>query len=161
MPAIPTADVAIDQPNGSVVAEFPIPSSEDVLLESSSDLKTWWPIELISGGAGASIKIGTPVSRGTLFLRTRPAQTELGSANITAVTTSGSPGGYTFSVAITSPDTGCAQYADWWEVLDENGELLHRRVLAHSHVSENPFTRSGGSIPIQSNPTRWFGYGPT
>jgi hypothetical protein len=33
-------------------------------------------------------------------------------------------------------------------VLDENGSLLYRRVLLHSHTNEQPFTRSGDPVPI-------------
>ena len=67
-------------------------------------------------------------------------------AAITAVTFTGEPGSYTFSVTVESPDTGCNQYADWWEVLNADGDLLYRRILAHSHVDEQPFTRSGGPV---------------
>ena len=57
----------------------------------------------------------------------------------------------TFAVTIQSPDTGCDRYADWWEVLTEDGELLYRRVLAHSHVDEQPFTRSGGPVNVAAD----------
>jgi len=76
-------------------------------------------------------------------------------ANVTAVQVSGSPGGYSFNVTVRSPDTGCQQFADWWEVLGEDGKLLYRRVLLHSHVGEQPFTRSGGPVPIQSETVVW------
>lgn len=72
-------------------------------------------------------------------------------AKITEVTVSGNSGSYTFNVTIESPDTGCDQYADWWEVFNPDGELLYRRILAHSHVDEQPFTRSGGLVPIAEN----------
>ncbi len=72
-------------------------------------------------------------------------------ARIVSVTTSGSENNYTFSVGISSPDTGCDQYADWWEVITEDGILLYRRVLAHSHVNEQPFVRSGGTVDITSS----------
>jgi hypothetical protein len=74
-------------------------------------------------------------------------------ATIVSVTSSGNENNFTFNVGISSPDTGCAQYADWWEVITEDGALLYRRILAHSHVNEQPFVRSGGTIPIGSNDT--------
>ena len=69
-------------------------------------------------------------------------------ADVTATSVSGRPGAYTFSVTIRSPDTGCSSYADWWEVVTEQGDLLYRRILAHSHVDEQPFTRSGGPVSV-------------
>jgi len=57
--------------------------------------------------------------------------------------------GYTFTVTLRTPDAGCKRYADWWEVTDTDGKrLFYRRILWHSHASEQPFTRSGGPVPI-------------
>ncbi|MEO0457568.1 MAG: hypothetical protein AAF152_13455 [Cyanobacteria bacterium P01_A01_bin.114] len=70
-------------------------------------------------------------------------------ADVTAYELSGEPGAYTLSITISSPDLGCQQYADWWEVTDESGNLLYRRILAHSHVDEQPFSRSGGPVDVQ------------
>ncbi len=70
------------------------------------------------------------------------------SSDVLAVRTVGGPNAYDFAVEVSSPDTGCDQYADWWEVVSESGELIYRRTLLHSHVSEQPFTRSGGPVPI-------------
>jgi len=72
--------------------------------------------------------------------------TQQESARVTKVTVSGEANNYNFSVTIASPDTGCDQYADWWEVFTEDGVLIYRRILAHSHVTEQPFTRSGGAV---------------
>lgn len=72
-------------------------------------------------------------------------------ADVTAVTAQGSSGAYTFKVTLKSTETGCAQYADWWEVVSEKGELLYRRILVHSHPDTQPFTRSGGEIALKSS----------
>ena len=69
-------------------------------------------------------------------------------ANIVSVQVSSS---FVFSVGIESPDTGCDQYANWWEVLSPEGELLYRRILAHSHINEQPFVRSGGPVDISES----------
>ena len=76
-------------------------------------------------------------------------------AYVISVQVSGSEGTYQFSVQVSSPDTGCDQYADWWEVLTEQGELVYRRVLLHSHVGEQPFTRSGGPAAIRAGTVVW------
>jgi hypothetical protein len=79
----------------------------------------------------------------------QPEPDDAVTADVTAVRVSGAPGAYTFSVTLSSPDTGCDQYADWWEVITPDGELVYRRILAHSHVNEQPFTRSGGPVELQ------------
>ncbi|MFK7988105.1 MAG: hypothetical protein AB8I08_18945 [Sandaracinaceae bacterium] len=83
-------------------------------------------------------------------------------ADVVAVNVSGA-GPFTFAVAIESSDTGCAQYADWWEVLSEDGALLYRRTLGHSHTDDNgttdpgapgnTFTRSGGPVDAAASDT--------
>ena len=80
-----------------------------------------------------------------------PAMNQTSFANVLSVQVTGNPGAYQFAVEIASPDTGCEQYADWWEVTSEDGRLLYRRILLHSHVDEQPFTRSGGPVDIATD----------
>lgn len=70
-------------------------------------------------------------------------------AQVLKVEATGEPNNYTFAVTVSSPDTGCDRYADWWEVITPKGELVYRRVLLHSHVDEQPFTRTGGTVAVQ------------
>lgn len=53
-----------------------------------------------------------------------------------------------FAVTVRSDDTGCERYADWWEVVSLEGELLQRRILTHSHVDEQPFERAAPPIDL-------------
>ena len=63
----------------------------------------------------------------------------------------GEEGNYTLRVGIKSTETGCQQYADWWEILSADGNLVHRRVLGHPHRTEQPFRRDGVNIEIQKD----------
>ena len=75
-------------------------------------------------------------------------------ADVTGVEVSGSSGNYTFDVTFHSTDIDCSEYADWWEVLTEDGDLVYRRILAHPHtpgLSGNPVARSGGPVDVTPN----------
>jgi hypothetical protein len=53
-------------------------------------------------------------------------------------------GGDSFQIIATvkHADTGWDHYANAWEILDEQGNVIGKRVLHHPHVNEQPFTRS-------------------
>ncbi len=70
-------------------------------------------------------------------------------AQVLKVEATGEANNYTFAVTVSSPDSGCDRYANWWEVITPDEQLLYRRVLLHSHVEEQPFTRTGGTVAIQ------------
>ena len=79
------------------------------------------------------------------------ADTTSEKASIVSTSFSGNEKSYNFNVGISSPDKGCEQYANWWEIITEDGTLIYRRILGHSHVNEQPFIRSGGIVPITAN----------
>lgn len=66
-----------------------------------------------------------------------------GESDVVGVEVSGQAGNYTFSVTVEHADEGWDHYADGWEVVGEDGTVYGKRVLAHPHVNEQPFTRSG------------------
>jgi hypothetical protein len=75
-------------------------------------------------------------------------------ADVLRVEARGGPGAYELAVTVRSPDRGCDHYANWWEVVSEDGKkLLFRRVLMHSHPDEQPFSRPGGPVPISAEAT--------
>ena len=59
----------------------------------------------------------------------------------------------TFSVTLEHADQGWNHYADQWDVVTLDGDLLKSRVLHHPHENEQPFTRSlsGVVIPAEVN----------
>jgi hypothetical protein len=82
-------------------------------------------------------------------LDTKDTKIDNVAAIVQAVKVSGREEAYNFSVTLKSPDKGCEQYADWWEIISTDGKTLYyRRILGHSHVDEQPFTRSGGGVKI-------------
>lgn len=55
---------------------------------------------------------------------------------------------YRFTVTVSHADEGWDHYADRWEILGPEGEVLGVRELLHPHVDEQPFTRSLGGVGI-------------
>lgn len=49
---------------------------------------------------------------------------------------------YRFDITLKHNDTGWEHYANRWEILDTEGNILATRTLHHPHVNEQPFTRS-------------------
>jgi hypothetical protein len=91
------------------------------------------------------------LSQAPAVLAESPSSPASPRAEIERVTVTGSAGSYLFRVTVRSPDRGCGRYANWWEVVTPEGELVYRRVLKHSHPNEQPFTRSGGPVPVAAD----------
>ena len=72
-----------------------------------------------------------------------------GEADVQAVTFRQSPdGSYRFDVSLQHADTGRDHYADRWEVLTPQGDVIATRTLYHPHVEEQPFTRSLSGVTL-------------
>lgn len=56
-----------------------------------------------------------------------------------------------FDVTVKHDDEGWEHYANRWEVLNRNGEILATRELAHPHDNEQPFTRSLRGVRFPEN----------
>jgi len=97
------------------------------------------------------------------------AAAEQGNADVVsvqAVQTAGpSPGSgettWTFHVTVEHPDTGWEDYADGWDVVTPDGQVLKpdikddfTRTLLHPHVEEQPFTRSQSGIVVPTGVTQ-------
>jgi len=77
-----------------------------------------------------------------------------GEADVTAVTVRKEPGGtFRFDVTVSHADTGWDHYADKWDVVGPDENVLGTRVLHHPHVNEQPFTRSISGVTIPEGVT--------
>ena len=69
-------------------------------------------------------------------------------AKVVDVNVTSNQDSFRFDVTLRHDDAGWDHYADGWEVLSPAGDVLGKRVLAHPHVSEQPFTRSLSGVKI-------------
>ena len=127
------------------------------IIEESEDLRSWHPrakITLPTNQDHANVHLDSS-SAGPRFFRATSVSTKT-QADVLSVQVSTQNNRTNFSVEISSPDTGCMEYADWWEVVSANGTLLYRRVLLHDHANEQPFTRSGGPVLAGPDEVLWI-----
>jgi hypothetical protein len=84
----------------------------------------------------------------SLTLAAMPAAAGEAHVENVRITATGS-NSYRFDVTVRHADEGWQHYADKWDVMTPEGEILGTRTLYHPHVDEQPFTRSlsGVSIP--------------
>ena len=59
----------------------------------------------------------------------------------------------TFTVTVRHDDEGWDHYADGFEILTQDGEVIGTRVLRHPHVDEQPFTRALQGVEIPESVT--------
>jgi hypothetical protein len=78
---------------------------------------------------------------------------------VRAVQTNGAT--WTFHVSVQHPDTGWEDYADGWDVVTPDGDVLKTdpddpftRLLLHPHENEQPFTRSQSGVEVPDGVTQ-------
>ncbi len=59
-----------------------------------------------------------------------------------------SEGTYRFDVTVRHGDEGWKHFANKWEVVGPDDKILGKRILAHPHETEQPFTRSLNGVKI-------------
>jgi len=91
-----------------------------------------------------------------------PVTDDRGNADVVYVRTVQTNGGtWTFHVSVQHPDTGWEDYADGWDVVTPDGNVLKTdpddpftRLLLHPHENEQPFTRSQSGVEIPDGVTQ-------
>jgi len=79
----------------------------------------------------------------TLLLALAATYAHAGEADVIDVTIESlGDGKFRINATLAHDDTGWDHYADRWDVLDESGQVIGVRELAHPHENEQPFTRS-------------------
>ncbi len=73
-----------------------------------------------------------------------------GEADVVKVAVERQGGSYRFDVTVAHADEGWQHYADGWNIVAPDGQIIATRVLYHPHVNEQPFTRSLSGVAIDS-----------
>ena len=98
----------------------------------------------------------SPTAQAPIETSPPPATEERGNADVLHVrAVQASDERWTFYVTVEHPDTGWEDYADGWDVLTPDGEVIKpdpdspfTRLLLHPHENEQPFTRSQSGIVV-------------
>lgn len=69
-------------------------------------------------------------------------------ADVVGLTITTSADGAVFHVTIASDDVDCQTYADWWEVVRQDGTLAARRIPAGPHVEDQPWSDASAAIAL-------------
>ncbi len=86
----------------------------------------------------AQALIGTLIMSGLLCTTVQAGEADVVEGSITAM----GDGRFRINATVLHADTGWDHYANRWDVLAPDGEVLGVRELAHPHENEQPFTRS-------------------
>ena len=135
--------------------EPPPPSPTDVPVET--------PAEAIPPATPTDVPPETPTIEPeaqalppTTEAATAPSgNPDLEYAQVVFVTaTQSGDGTWRFDTTVRHNDQGWDNYADAWQVVDLEGNVLGERILLHPHDTEQPFTRSQSGIVIPDGVTQ-------
>ncbi len=91
------------------------------------------------------MKFGVLIS----FVAWWPLAAQAGDVSIQHVVLASQAGGtWRADVTLRHDDTGWQHYADGWRLVAPDGAEIGKRVLFHPHETEQPFTRSLGSLKL-------------
>ena len=142
-------------------ATSPPPTETPTAAESATASEP--PTATSTGTAAESTQTASPVppTERPATAVPSPAPEGKGNADVLHVrAVQASDGTWTFHVTVQHPDTGWEDYADGWDVLTPDGEVLKpdpgspfTRLLLHPHENNVPFTRSQSGIAIPEGVT--------
>ena len=93
-------------------------------------------------------KIGLSFTIASLLALSIWSPVDASEADVVGVEARQSGNGWSFDVTVLHADAGWDHYADKWDIIGPDGNILGARVLAHPHDDEQPFTRSISNIEI-------------
>ncbi len=76
-----------------------------------------------------------------------------GEADVVNVVVQREGSSYVFDVTVAHHDEGWQHYADSWDIVAPDGQIIATRVLYHPHVNGQPFTRSLSGVIIDQEVT--------
>ena len=90
----------------------------------------------------------TRIGLAAIVLLTAVSASFAGGADVEDVSITKTGENFSFEVTVRHADTGWQHYADKWEIVASDGQVLGTRILHHPHVDEQPFTRSLSGVKI-------------
>jgi hypothetical protein len=148
VPPPPTATVpaatATTPPTTQAQIDTPVPTPTNIPTST----------EIVATETMVPTPTDTPIPAPTEAPPTQ-SNPDLNFAQVVFVSAKQNSGGlWQFDTTVRHNDEGWDHYADAWQVVDLDGNLLAERVLLHPHETEQPFTRSQSSIEIPAEMTQ-------
>lgn len=66
------------------------------------------------------------------------------------VSATAAAGAVAFQVSVASDDVDCGAYADWWEVVRQDGTLVTRRLTGAPHVEDQPWSDVSAPVALDA-----------